>query len=564
LQGVRYWYPGDEKPTLDGIDLGVNAGEMVVLIGASGGGKSTLMLSLNGIVPKDLGGKIGGKISVAGLDPLEHELHEMATKVGFVFQDPDSQLAAIFVRDEVGFGPQNLLLDRTVIEERMAESLDFVGMTDLVGRDVFSLSGGEKQRVAIASVLAMQPDLIVLDEPTANLDPVGAQEIARLVGRLRDAGQTLLLVEHQINDLARLADRLVVLQDGRIRFNGTPRDVLREHGAQIRDELGLWIPQASEFGLALERRLGPLPTFPLTTDDLPERLHVGAPPLDMEKPASSAEVLVEADGLGFQYRGTARPALEGVSFTLRAGEAVALLGKNGSGKSTLGSLLVGLLKPGSGSLLVCGQDAREAGVGVLARSVSYVFQYPEHQFVSDTVFGDIAYGLERRKVERSELNTRATKMLDRFRLLGLRDRHPFKLSMGEKRRLSVADMLVTEPRILILDEPTAGQDRRNTLALVEMLNDLRRDRQLMILVITHDMNLVGSWCERALVLDAGKLVFDGPTRNLFADLDAGRLPDSAVHVPETWRIARRLWPDAGSHSPLSDPQTLADAVVELH
>jgi energy-coupling factor transport system ATP-binding protein len=353
-----------------------------------------------------------------------------------------------------------------------------------------------------------------------------------------------------------------VLDAGRVRFDGPPREVLREHGTEIEDELGLWIPQASEFGLALEDRVGPLRTFPLTADDLPAVLRVTPPPLQRaQAPEPSAATLVRATGLGFRYRGAARPALDDIGFTIKEGEVVAILGENGSGKSTLGRLLVGLLKPGSGNLEVCGSDARSAGVAVLGRSVSYVFQYPEHQFVGETVWGDASYGLERRGVHAAELEERVTTILERFRLLKVRDRHPFKLSMGEKRRLSVADMLVTEPRLLILDEPTAGQDRRNTHALVELLNSLRRERGLAILVITHDMSLVAEWCDRALVLDHGRLAFDGPTQHLFADLDAGRLADVAVHVPETWRIARHLWPDLGDALPVLDPKSMAGAVV---
>lgn len=561
IHGLRYWYPDVATPVLDGIELTVRQGEMLVVIGSSGGGKSTLMLALNGIVPKQLGGRVGGQVRVAGLDPLEHELHEMAAKVGLVFQDPDSQLASIFVRDEVAFGLQNLLVARPTIEARMTEALRFVGLSDALERDVFSLSGGEKQRVAIASVLAMEPELIVLDEPTANLDPNGARDVARLVAKLRDRGRTLILVEHQINDLAVLADRLVVLDGGQVRFDGPPREVLRAHGRAIRDELGLWIPQASEFALEVEARVGPLRSFPLTAAELPSGLQAKAPdPSARVTPAEeAAPILVRAEHVAYRYGGSG-DALTDVSCTVRAGEVVALLGQNGSGKSTLASLLVGLRRPGGGSLTVCGHDARSAGVAILAREVSYVFQYPEHQFVAETVGADVAYGLERRGTPPGEIAERVGAMLERFELADLRDRHPFKLSMGQKRRLSVADMLVTEPRLLILDEPTAGQDRRNTLALIGLLDELRARTGLAIIVITHDMALVGDWCERAIVLEAGRSIFEGPTPALFGALDAGTVASGALHVPDTWAIARRLWPERGERVPLLDPVKLASYV----
>jgi energy-coupling factor transport system ATP-binding protein len=569
IQGLSYWYPESESPVLDGLDLRIDKGEMTIVIGASGGGKSTLMLALNGIVPKQTGGRIAGTVRVGGLDPLEHELAEMATRVGLVFQDPDSQLASIFVRDEVAFGPQNLRLDRTDVERRLAEALDFVGLSAFARRDVFSLSGGEKQRLAIASVLAMEPEVIVLDEPTANLDPAGAFEIARLVGQLRDAGRTLILVEHQINRLAAVADRLVVLDAGRVRFAGPPREVLRKHGSTIRDELGLWIPQVSDFALAIPAAAGSLDPFPLLVADLPPHIEAVRPPerppastsnVFVEPPATT-EILVAADHVGYQY-GPGSEALRDVSCTIRPGETVALLGQNGSGKTTFASLLVGLRAPGSGSLTVSGHDAAHVGVEVLARDVSYVFQYPEHQFVAESVADDAAYALRRRGVPAAEAEAKADLMLARFGLDGLRDRHPFKLSMGQKRRLSVADMLVTEPRLLILDEPTAGQDRRNTQVLVELLDELRQARGLAILVITHDMTLVADWCDRAVVLDAGRSVFEGATRELFAKLDDGALPTTALQIPDQWAIAQHLW-DCHDDCPLIDAKTLGAAVRKV-
>jgi energy-coupling factor transport system ATP-binding protein len=562
IVGLRYWYPGASDPVLDGIDLAVGRGEMVVVIGSSGGGKSTLMLALNGVVPKQVGGQIAGSVRVAGLDPLEHELHEMATKVGLVFQDPDSQLAAIFVRDEVAFGLQNLLVDRPTIESRMAEALDFVGLTGLEGRDVFSLSGGQKQRLAIASVLAMQPDVIVLDEPTANLDPAGAREVALLVAKLRDGGRTVMLVEHQINELAAIADRLVVLDQGRVRFDGSPRTVLRDHGREIRDELGLWIPQAAEFALDIEARLGLLPSFPLSAEEVPGGINTLPPPRPMARSGqapSEESVLVRADHVRFRYRNGV-DALEDVSCTIQAGEVVGLLGQNGSGKSTLAALLVGLIKPTAGELEVCGHAARSAGVAVLARDVGYVFQYPEHQFVAESVHDDVAYGLRRRHLPTQIMEERVAAILEQFRLGSLADRHPFKLSMGEKRRLSVADILVTEPRLLILDEPTAGQDRRNTMALVQLLDELRARTGLAIIVITHDMTLVANWCQRAIVLDAGRSVFDGSTERLFDQIDVASTLAGGLQVPDQWTIARQMWPGLGARTPLLDPVQLASYV----
>lgn len=546
MENLRYWYPDQPEPVLDGITLSLGAAEMAVVMGPSGCGKSTMMLALNGIVPKVLGGKIAGHVRVAGLDPLEHEMAEMATKVGLVFQDPDSQLASIFVRDEVAFGLQNLLYDRPTIMARMREALAFVGLDEMAQRDVFSLSGGEKQRVAIASILALRPSVIVLDEPTANLDPAGGYEVTRVVGDLRSRlGATLLVVEHDISNLAVLADRLIVMDGGRIRFDGRPRDVLREHGREIRDELGLWIPQASEFALELDRDGRSIRPFPLVPDDVPPRIGASRPPSTSPAttPTGPRETLVRAEHVSYSY-GQDRQALLDVSFTIAAGEVVALLGQNGSGKSTMASLLVGLRAPSGGKLEVAGRDARGAGVGVLARSVSYVFQYPEHQFVAESVFDDVAYGLRRRGVPEAEIRERVQEILRRFGLDALASRHPFTLSMGQKRRLSIADMLVSRPQLLILDEPTSGQDRRNTLALIDLLNSLRVQLGLAILIITHDMRLVATWCERALVLAHGQSTFEGTPAELFTELDRRGGEAFGLRPPDLWRIGHPLAPVA--------------------
>jgi energy-coupling factor transport system ATP-binding protein len=335
------------------------------------------------------------------------------------------------------------------------------------------------------------------------------------------------------------------MDGGRIRFDGRPRDVLREHGREIRDELGLWIPQASEFALELDRDGRSIRPFPLVPDDVPPRIGASRPPSTSPAttPTGPRETLVRAEHVSYSY-GQDRQALLDVSFTIAAGEVVALLGQNGSGKSTMASLLVGLRAPSGGKLEVAGRDARGAGVGVLARSVSYVFQYPEHQFVAESVFDDVAYGLRRRGVPEAEIRERVQEILRRFGLDALASRHPFTLSMGQKRRLSIADMLVSRPQLLILDEPTSGQDRRNTLALIDLLNSLRVQLGLAILIITHDMRLVATWCERALVLAHGQSTFEGTPAELFTELDRRGGEAFGLRPPDLWRIGHPLAPVA--------------------
>jgi len=568
VSGLRYWYPGSEDPVLDGVDLNLNRGEMAVLIGPSGCGKSTLMLTLNGIVPKTVGGKIAGEVIVDGTDPLDHELAEMATRVGLVFQDPDSQLATLLVRDEVAFGLQNLRFSREEIEERTRWALELVGLDDLLMRDVFSLSGGQKQRLAIASVLAMRPPIMVLDEPTANLDPAGADEVLTVIGDLRGRlDLTVIIVEHDITLLAARADRLLVMDEGKIQFSGTPRDVLRANGQTIRDELGLWIPQASEFALELEAAGRSIRPFPLSGNEVPilpvatAISEVGAP--SDPPPASQpqrADPAVLSDGVGFAYPDGTQ-ALSEVSVEIDRGETVALLGRNGSGKSTLSYLLAGLRTPTTGNLEICGLSVTKSSARQLARHVGYVFQYPEHQFVAETVWDDLAYGPRRAGLDEAEVEKRVSDILAMFSLTGYERRHPLALSMGQKRRLSVAGTLITRPDVLILDEPTTGQDRKNALALLGLLGELRASLGLTLLIITHDMRLVARFCERTIVLDCGRIVFDGGPGALFTRIAEPGADDMGLRVPDQWKLARKLRSSGAQVRELADPEELGRLVA---
>ncbi len=541
IQHLDYQYPTQDNATLQGIDLTIAPGELVLLVGPSGCGKTTLMLTLNGVIPRVLGGQLQGTIRVLDANPAEREVYEMAARVGLVFQDPDSQLCNIFVRDEVAFGPQNLLVPKAEILARIERVLHFVGLDRQEWRATFSLSGGQKQRVAIASVLAMECPLLVFDEPTANLDPEGAAEVRTLIRELnRTHGVTIIVVEHDISQFVDIATRLVVMDAGRIVFNGTPRDVFREHGAEIRDRIGLWLPQAVEFAIEAAKRGYVLHPFPLTVDQisLEELVHA----LDSHVPAPvptapSGEPIVRAQAISFTYPDGTQ-ALQEVSFQVRRGEILAILGQNGSGKTTLSSLLIGLNRPTSGMLTVAGLDATQAKIHDLARKVGYVFQYPEHQFVADTVFDEVAFGLRQMKLTENQVEERALEMLARFGLDALRERHPFALSKGQKRRLSVASMLVLRPELFILDEPTTGQDLRNTLQLMDYLLDLRA-QGLTILLITHSMELVARYATSVLVLKEGKIGFTGSPEALFEYLLGGG-DQLHLDIPELYLLIYRL------------------------
>jgi len=544
VSGLTYYYQGQEQPVLRDVDLEVYPGEFLLLIGPSGCGKSTLALSLNGIIPLVLGGRIKGRVTIDGIDTRGSSVHELSSRVGIVFQDPESQLCNLYVEEEVGFGPSNLLLEPAEVERRVNQALSDVGQWELRRKLIYELSGGQKQRVAIASVLAMEPDVLVLDEPSANLDPMAAANTFDLIETInRETGTTVILIEHNVDRVMGRADRLVVMEDGRIVGDAQPRSFMRDRGRFVMDILGLRIPQACEVGLRMEEKGLRFDPFPLDGPEAAqalgsrsERIRVRRAGSSLPRPAQRQEPVVEVHDLGFTYpNGT--EALKDVSLRIDRGDVVAILGENGSGKTTLSSLLVGLNKPTSGGGQVCGLDLAQASVRQLSSRIGYVFQYPEHQFVEDTVWDEVAFGLRAQKWPSEEIAERVTETLRIMGLEGVADKHPLALSMGEKRRLSVATMLILDTEVLILDEPTTGQDRDSMDNIMHVMMDANR-KGTTIVLITHDMDLVARYCDKVAVMDEGELIFHGPAIELCRDPSIIRL--GSLVLPEVYELAQRL------------------------
>jgi len=560
---LTYYYPDEPEPALDGVNLEIQPGEFVLLVGPSGCGKSTLALALNGIIPTLLGGRIKGQVQVNGLDTRAAGVYALSTQVGLVFQDPDSQLCNLTVEDEVGFGPANLLLPADEVLRRIESALAAVGGAALRPKSIFELSGGQKQRVAIASVLAMQPKVVIFDEPTANLDPLGAVQVFELLKRLNQAhGLTVIVIEHNVEAVMHHAGRLILMEQGAIRADAPPRAMLRERGVFVTDQLGLRIPPVSELALRLAEQGRPLEPFPLT---LPEALAglqaqhlrlISPPPLAPVAPAA-APPIIHTERLNFVYPDGTH-AVKDVTLAIARGDVVGLIGENGSGKTTLTSLFVGLHKPTSGRGVVSGLDLAATTTRALVSRVGYVFQYPEHQFVAETVYAEVAFSLKAQRLPAADVAARVERILHLFDLDRFRDRHPFRLSMGQKRRLSVATMLVLQPEILILDEPTMGQDRRNIEQMLGLVQQANTEGTTVILV-THDMELVARYCRTIAVMDRGELVFSGSRADFGRDFAGIRSP--ALVLPALYELAQRL--HAGGSGPAPQVFTVADFVAAV-
>jgi len=459
---------------LHGVDLQVQAGECLLVTGPSGCGKSTLARALTGLIPQIIPAECSGEVRIAGLDPRQVPIADLTRHVGIVFQNPSSQLFHLHVADEVAFGPRNLGLDEDEVQERVHWALNAVGIADLAGCNPAQLSGGQKQRVAIASALAMRPEVLVLDEPTASLDVEGtALVIASLQELRRRLGMTIVLVEHRLAAAARLADRVVVLESGRVIAQGDLETVF-----QVR---------------TLLRRLGL--RRPLEDKQSPWQALIS----EHHQPPSGQEPLLELSRVSAGYdRKT--PVLHDISLNIYPGDFIALVGENGAGKSTLALTAAGLLKPSGGSVRFAGGKRPRPGL-----DVSMLFQNPADQLFTDSVDEEVAFGPRNfRRFDPAEHQ----QLLEETDLSLLRDRHPTMASVGQQQRIALAACLALRPRLLVLDEPTLGQDWGHLERMMEYLREYNR-RGSAILLITHDYKLIHRYVRRVLLIEKGRIARDG-------------------------------------------------------
>lgn len=516
VRGLTVRFPSAGRPVLRAVDLDVAAGERVLLLGPSGSGKSTLLRVLAGIVPQTVDAEVEGTVDVAGLPVVaggaaRTAVPSLARRVATLTQSPVDQLCLPTVVDEVAFALENRAVPREQIGPRVQASLAAVGAGHLAGRRTSELSGGEGQRVALAASLVADPEVLLLDEPTALLDPAGARRVGEAIAAA--GGRTSLLVEHRLDELPELPSRVVVLDAaGCVRADGPTGDVLHDEGRALRAE-GIWLPFAEELHAAGVRSLADLSGATRGATD------VGTPPAAVGRRAPSGPAALRASRLTVRRDG--RTVLEDVSLEVGAGRVLAVVGLNGSGKSTLLLALAGLLPLG-----------RAQGARVSGGSVGMVFQQPEHQLLSRTVEEETAYGPRRARL--SDVPGRVETALRRYALDHLRQRDPFRLSGGEQRRLSLAAMAVCGHDVLLADEPTFGQDRSTTRATASALRDLA-DEGRGVVVVTHDLRLAGLIADDLLVLRAGRVAAYGPAAPI---LDSTALASAGLRLPpvlEAWR-----------------------------
>ncbi len=552
---VTFSYGDAEQPALADVCLSIAPGEFLGIIGPSGAGKSTLCSALSGAIPHHYAGQFFGAVHVNGQDTCDVSLTDIARTVGSVLQDIDAQMVASVVEDEMLFGLENFGVPHDQIPARVSWALETTGIADLVDREIATLSGGQKQKVAIAAILALQPRVLVLDEPTAALDPESSRAVFETLRRINQReGITVVVVEQKVALLSEYCGRVAVMHEGRIELAGTPSQVFL-HAEELR-RIGVDSPRTVRVSNSLAAAGLCPPTPCLTVNEAAELIEglVGAHG-DAAGPASPAPTPAEAagrseapsahaaaerhplvtfDDVTFSYPGGGA-SVNNLSFSLYPGETLALIGQNGAGKTTVTKLLNGLLKPSSGHVTVAGLDTQTARTSQIARHAATLFQDPDHQICKDTVLDEIAFGLELAGTSPAEARDRARAAAERFGLP--LDEAPFSLSRGQRQMVALASVIVVDPQVIVLDEPTSGLDYRECMTVMETVAQMAR-RGAAVLMVCHDMEVVSDFADRAMVMANGRIQGAGTTLDVFTNPSLMRA--ACIAPPQVIELTERL------------------------
>ncbi|WLR56845.1 energy-coupling factor transporter ATPase [Mesobacillus subterraneus] len=546
VSNLSFRFEAGQDPVLKNITFEINENENILVLGPSGSGKSTLAYCLNNLYPSSVDGIMNGYINYKGRALSSFEPGEANRKIGFVMQDPDSQFCMLTAEEEVAFVLENIRFPRLEMEERIHYVLDLVDLLPFKHRLIHTLSGGQKQKLAIACALAMEPELLILDEPTANLDPASGFELVQTLKKLKKSHSfSILVIEHNLDNWLDFVDRCIIFNSkGELFLNGPPNICFAEYARELASE-GIWLPRTIHVGLRLQDAgLLKSSSLPMTISEIIEHSEDIGQTIEFLSTDSRKQMHTPSPSIisakGVSYSRDNHEIIQEISLSIHAGEFIAIAGANGSGKTTFSKCLAGLI-PSRGEIRLYGLSLGEWHDEKKWRRLGYVFQNPEHQFITDSVIEEINYSLQAK--EQGPQKYKNTEILKKLRMADQLYNHPFSLSQGQKRRLSVAVMLVNGQEVLIMDEPTFGQDAVTSKEIIDFAVKAVPETG-SIIMITHDMDIIDRYADKVLVLEKGNMLFYESPGNLWdqpgilarANLRVPFLREMAMHVEGRYAV----------------------------
>ncbi|MGC8636130.1 MAG: ABC transporter ATP-binding protein [Thermoprotei archaeon] len=537
VRDLSVWYNISGEPALKNVSLTIDEGEFVLLVGRTGSGKSTLLNSINGVIPNIINAKLSGAVKIYGRDTRSMQLKDLSTLIGTVYQTPEDQIFSLVVEDDVAFGPENLALPPDEIRKRVEDSLKLVGLGDRKKFPTFLLSGGQKQRLVIADALAMRPKILILDEPTSMLDSLGTAEVFSTLKKLRDEyGMTILMSEHKVERVLGLVDRLILIYDKTVEIDRPIREALME---DLR-KYGIEEPQVSY----LYKQIGGTNKAPLTIEEFIEyekefsAFSRGKSAAITELQPNIEDPVIELDDVWFAYERSKEWVLKGMNFTVRKGEFVSLVGPNGSGKTTVLRLIAGLQRPSRGEVRVLGRPTTKMSRKELSSAVGYVFQDPDQMLFNTTVLSEVEFTPKLMGLDSQVVRKKALGILEEFGLINYKDENPHRLSVGQRRLLSLASVLINEPKVLLLDEPTRALDWETGENVLNFIKHLVRERGIGVVAVSHNMKQAADHSDRVVALYSGIVAAEGTARDVFErSLDN---PSWSIVPPQVFQLSMAL------------------------
>ncbi|MBP0969087.1 MAG: ABC transporter ATP-binding protein [Oscillospiraceae bacterium] len=522
FRDFSFRYKTQKNPTLHDIDLDIYPGEKILILGASGSGKSTLCNCINGLIPFSYEGEITGSCTVNGIDTVKSSIFELSNSVGTVLQDSDAQFVGLSVGEDIAFAMENDMLPRSEMVPRIEKNSSMVGMQDFIDHVPFNLSGGQKQKVAIAGVFGNNVEILIFDEPLAALDPQMGMTAVELIDDIsKESGKTVIIIEHRLEDvLHRHVDRVILMSEGRIAADMSPDDLLKSSllsECGIREPLYLTAMKYAGCSLDDNRNLCDLEALEFS-DENREKLRAFFTEERQSVRENTEDPVVSFRDVSFSYDPGSK-VLRNITFDIRKGERIAIIGKNGAGKSTAAKLLCGTIRPDSGTITLAGTDTSSLSIKEIGEKVGYVMQDPNTMIVKDIIKDEVGMALGFRGIDDEEAERRVTNALETCGLYRMRNWPVDSISYGQKKRVTVASMMALEPEVFILDEPTAGQDFHSYTEMMNFVNTLNRDYGKTILFITHDMHLAIENTDRAIVFADGDLIASDKVFSVLSDPD---------------------------------------------